>query len=193
MHGTPLRPFPFSVGDEGVLVRWGKAWQRMHPKEKHTAHLCRAGGAAVSYCAEKVRLECLPLPLEGSLLLRYEWFGGSWVVRAPGRPWDVDLHQCRYSGMYGRGQPACLPAWWPSHTLRTAATTPVPSPATCGLGTARAVRQLECWGVGSNPGVSSDFMEVSSLLNQASNRLGRSRSRTRKQWGLGNFTPLRPS
>ena len=79
-----------------------------------------------------------------------------------------------------RGQPARLPAWWPSRTLRVT-TTPVPSPATCGLGTAHAVRQLECWGVGSNPGVCSHFMEVSLLLNQVSNSLGRSRSRTRKQ------------
>lgn len=172
MHGAPPQPLPFSVGDEGVLVRWGKTWQRMYPKEKYTVHLCKRGQDCSQYFPEKGRLECLPLPLEGSLPLRYEWFGGSQVVRAPGGPWDVDLHQYRYSWMYVRGQPACPPGL---HTHRTPPppSPPIPFPATCGLGTARGLRQLECWGVGSNPGASSDFMEVSLLLNQASNSLGR--------------------
>ena len=144
----------------------------MYPKKKYTVHLSKRGQDCSQYFPEKGRLECLPLPLEGSLPLRYEWFGGSQVVRAPGRPWDGNLHQYRYSWMYVR--PACLSTCLVAFThTAPPPPPPIPFPATCGLGTARGPRLLECWGVGSNPGASSDFMEVSLLLNQASNSLGR--------------------
>lgn len=124
MHGAPSHP-SLSVGDEGVLVRWGKhGGECTQRKITQCAHAKGGGDFSQSLCWERqVGMPACSWRISCS---RGGGFGGSQVVRALAGLRGP--HRYRYSGTYMRGQPARLPAWWPSTPHCAPPPPPFPSP-----------------------------------------------------------------